>query len=345
MTLRPIQLPNDLDILEHVAYESFQYPENPDWGVQEDERENIRSEVDALRRIWPMVRFVSLFYPRFRDILGGYIWEEDGQPAGIVLMEPAAIMGGPAWVVGTLGVLPAYRRRGIARYLVEAGINMAREKGARTITLRVISQNKPAYELYRNLGFTHYATATEMEREADAPLPEAPSLPPGYRIAELSSGSWRPLYGLEKRLTPAEVQAFRPVEKSNYHPPALVRLITRVLDRFSGRQESAFAVVPAATQTAPGDEPHPDEVLAVARYGIRTKAGGVNILRVRLDPEHADLSPFLLRRAVREIVKQSPGRRIAFSQPDWGRSLVDAGWVVGFGMRNEWHQMGLLLGS
>jgi hypothetical protein len=210
--------------------------------------------------------------------------------------------------------------------------------------LSVISQNKPAYELYRNLGFTHYATATEMEREADAPLPEAPSLPPGYRIVELQSGEWNSRYALEERITPQEVQVFRPVDKSNYHPPAPIRLITRVVDRLSGRRDSAFAVIPSATQTARGDGPQPDEVLAIACYGIRTKEGGVNILRVRLDPAHADLSPFLLRHAVREIVEQSPGRRIAFTQPDWGKSLVDAGWVVGFSVRNEWHQMGLLLG-
>lgn len=344
MTLRPIQLPNDLDVLEHVAYESFHYPENPNWDVQEDERENIRSEVDAFRRIWPMVRFVSLFYPRVRDILGGYIWEEGNEAAGMVLIEPSAIMGGPAWVVGTLGVLPAYRRRGIARQLVNAGIKMARDKGARTITLSVISQNKPAYELYRNLGFTHYATTTEMQREADAPLPEARELPPAYRIVELPSSEWLPRYTLEKRITPQGVQAFRPVERSNFHPPALVRLITRAVDSLSGRRDKAVAVVPSAAQTATRGEPQPDEVLAVARYGIRTRQGGVNTLHIRLDPEHADLSPYLLRRAVREIVEQSPGRRIGFAQPDWGKSLVDAGWVAGFTVRNEWHQMGLLLG-
>jgi hypothetical protein len=84
-------------------------------------------------------------------------------------------------------------------------------------------------------------------------------------------------------------------------------------------------------------------VVAIARLDIRTRKGGVNNVRIRLDPAHRQLGPYLLSRSVRELVGQSAGRRIAFSQPDWGKPLIEAALDLGFTLRNEWHQMGLLL--
>jgi hypothetical protein len=52
---------------------------------------------------------------------------------------------------------------------------------------------------------------------------------------------------------------------------------------------------------------------------------------------------YLLSRSIRETIEQSPGRRIGFAQPDWGKPLIDAALDIGFTVRKEWHQMGLLL--
>ena len=52
-----------------------------------------------------------------------------------------------------LTVDAAYRRRGIARALLDAAIERARAEGARKLTLRVLGHNTPARALYAASGF------------------------------------------------------------------------------------------------------------------------------------------------------------------------------------------------
>jgi ribosomal protein S18 acetylase RimI-like enzyme len=52
-----------------------------------------------------------------------------------------------------LGVHPAYRRRGIARQLVEACIEVARSKGKRRLTLDTGPQMRAAQAMYAAMGF------------------------------------------------------------------------------------------------------------------------------------------------------------------------------------------------
>jgi ribosomal protein S18 acetylase RimI-like enzyme len=55
--------------------------------------------------------------------------------------------------VNGIGVDPAYRRRGIARALLDAAIAEARSRGARRLTLRVFAPNTAARALYESAGF------------------------------------------------------------------------------------------------------------------------------------------------------------------------------------------------
>ena len=55
--------------------------------------------------------------------------------------------------INGIGVDPAYRRRGIARALLDAAIAEARSRGARKLTLRVFAPNVAARGLYEAAGF------------------------------------------------------------------------------------------------------------------------------------------------------------------------------------------------
>lgn len=57
-----------------------------------------------------------------------------------------------AWV-GGLGVVPACRRKGVARLLMQALIEASRKLGLESVQLEVISHNQPAKRLYDSLGF------------------------------------------------------------------------------------------------------------------------------------------------------------------------------------------------
>ncbi|WP_131104286.1 GNAT family N-acetyltransferase [Ornithinimicrobium sufpigmenti] len=63
-------------------------------------------------------------------------------------------------VVHVLGVAPDFLRRGVASFLVEASLDLARQKGCRTVRLDAYVENLPARELYTRHGFTDLGVHT-----------------------------------------------------------------------------------------------------------------------------------------------------------------------------------------
>lgn len=55
--------------------------------------------------------------------------------------------------IHNLAVHPAHRQRGIARSLLRAVIDEARQQGLKRVTLEVRKSNVPAQRLYESLGF------------------------------------------------------------------------------------------------------------------------------------------------------------------------------------------------
>lgn len=74
-----------------------------------------------------------------------YIAQLDGNTAGYIGLQ---IFSGEGYITN-VAVLPEYRRRGIAKALLERAL----ENEAEFITLEVRESNSPAIELYKKLGF------------------------------------------------------------------------------------------------------------------------------------------------------------------------------------------------
>jgi GNAT superfamily N-acetyltransferase len=75
------------------------------------------------------------------------------------------------WISG-VGVVPAWRQRGIGRGMMDWLIEQARAAGARRITLEVIAENRAARQLYTSLGFREVRELLCWQRPATAdPLP------------------------------------------------------------------------------------------------------------------------------------------------------------------------------
>jgi len=93
----------------------------------------------------------------------GFVWEEDGK-----LVGNASLLGvnefPERWVLANVAVSPGYRRRGIGRRMVEAGIDLARARGANALYLQVEPDNPPAHRLYQLLGFDTLSTRTSWRR-------------------------------------------------------------------------------------------------------------------------------------------------------------------------------------
>ena len=239
MTIRLIELPTDLIPLGEMVTECFQYPENESWSIQTEERDQIVDMMKNLRRLWPLVRVIQTLSPPLRDLLRGCVWEEDDQIAGATIVQRRGSTS--TWVIGTVGVLPAYRRRGIARKLVEASLELIRERGGDKVMLEVIDGNLPAYTLYEKLGFEHYSGTVVFHVTPEQTIPE-PTLPLGYTQSPLGFFDWEPRYELEKRIAPESVCRYEPVEVGRFRRPALMRLLWPLVTFAQGTREEGIVI-------------------------------------------------------------------------------------------------------
>ncbi|HEY7781348.1 MAG TPA: GNAT family N-acetyltransferase [Ktedonobacterales bacterium] len=328
MPIRTMRLPADTDVVANLLPAAFQYPENPEWSLTRDEAQAIVDMMRSAKRLGFLLVPLALVSSSLRDAFGGFIWEEDGKPVGLVNVSRLG-MGG-TWTIGNVAVLPAYRRRGLARLLVEAAIARARERGGKNVVLDVIAGNVPAYELYRRLGFEHFNTSTELEYTR-AEAPQTPALPSGYHANRLPLFDWRQTFALTSRITPAPVQRFRPVDAAELKVPLPLRIPFRLVVALSGSHPEKAAVV--------ADSPR--EVAGLITYEARRR--GVNQCELFLDPAHAAIGPYLVARTLQSVRAVSPRGAIQVSIPTWEQPLLDAALAVGFEQRLEMHSLGMVL--
>ncbi len=327
--IRPFQLPGDFDLMTSLVNDGFQYPENPEWSIQADEREGMADQLRSIKVIWPILRLLQLFVPLMRDAMRGFIYVEDDSPAGLI--NHMRQRNAPEWHIANVTVLPAYRRRGIARKLVEASLVEIRARGGKAAYLEVVAGNLPAYELYEELGFVAYTDTIQYDWEENHSLEEIP-LPTGFSLHPISPFDWKRRMAFALRITPPGILHYEPIREDRFRPPLLVRLIGPLLNRMGGSQSQQFAMTSDQGQT-----------VALIGSRFRTRPGGVNSLEINLDPAHPELAEFLVRHALSTIQKASPGRRIEIEARDWQPALSQAFEALGCKRRLSFHKMGLFL--
>lgn len=331
MPIRPFKLPTDVDALLAIIEPAFQYPENEAWSIQTDEMESMTESLDTIRRLWPLMRVLQVFVPPLRDALAGFIWEEDGQAVGLSNVNRRG--ASQQWIIGNVAVLPAFRKRGIARTLVQACVDLARQRGAQQVVLDVVAGNAPAFTLYERLGFAPYSGSCLLHFEGEAP--RAPlRLPRGYHAEKIEDFTWQPRYALAQRIWPEAVRRFEPVEEANFKTPRALRPLIPLFSRLSGQRTERIVVTDSGGQ-----------VVATARYRGRTRPGGTNELHVTLDPACPDLAAPLVNALLGQVLHLAPGRRVEFEVPTWQPALIAAAEAAGFTCRCEMRRMGLLLGN
>jgi ribosomal protein S18 acetylase RimI-like enzyme len=328
--MRLITLPADLMPLTEMIVDSFRYPENEEWNIQTDEQEQIVDSMKNLRRIWPLIRLIQALSPSLRDILRGCLWEQEGQLAGMTMVQRRG--SSDTWVVGTVAVRPAYRRRGIARKLVSASLDLIRQHGGKKAILSVIDGNLPAYALYESLGFEHYDSSIEFSLTPTQASP-APTLPGGYVQAPLDRFDWRSRYELEKRISPENMLKYEPVEEGRFRYPVMMRLLLPLVLFAQGTREEDFIM-----RTAAGGP-----IVARGGYDFPKRGQGVHSLRVRLDQAHPQLAPYLVEHLLHKVLTANPELRVELSVPRWMEAVVSAAQEAGFQRRLEYCRMGVEL--
>jgi ribosomal protein S18 acetylase RimI-like enzyme len=335
MAFRALQIPQDVDVIIDLVTESFQYPENPEWGFQEDEKELIIESAVALRKIWPLIRIGRVFSPMLRDLFLGYLAEneERGEKEAQALVMIQRRGSSDNWLVGTVATHPKYRRRGLARKLVNMSINLIREKGGKQITLDVIAQNYPAYKLYEALGFEHFTSSQELVYNPGEPI-SVPALPESFQLEETSRFNWRPRVALLEQITPMNIQKFEPIDPARFQTPLFLRLLVAIMNRLQHVKEKMFFIYQGET------------MVGYARYQARTDGRGRHGISLVLDPAVANdkLAKTLLCWLLSQVQARNSDLLVETSLAVWNKTLITTAFDLGFEKRMEFHRMGLKMG-
>ena len=170
-------------------------------------------------------------------LMRGFVWVEQNRLVGNVSMAPAGYDNG--WVVANVAVMPEYRRRRIARRLMQAALEWIEQRKG-FATLQVDADNDGARALYESLGFTAQRTFTRWRRASTLRPAAVPPDPP--LIRRMRQGEAGSLYALAASVRPNEQGGMgwlRPTQPDKFRPARIPEL--RLL--LSG-QRTDFWVVP-----------------------------------------------------------------------------------------------------
>jgi ribosomal protein S18 acetylase RimI-like enzyme len=169
----------------------------------------------------------------------GFVWIENGKVVGNISTQRTSASAGQ-WMIANVAVHPEYRRRGIARALTAAAVDLARRQGGETALLQVNHDNVGALALYAGLGFQRFGSRTEWVRHSSSPPPYAPT--PGLDIRPRRREQWVEEYQLATRVCPEGLDWVQPLRPDDFRP-SVGRGLARLI---SGKGEERWAATAGA---------------------------------------------------------------------------------------------------
>jgi GNAT superfamily N-acetyltransferase len=164
----------------------------------------------------------------------GFVWEENGRIVGNVSLLAAKQNG--RYLVANVAVHPAFRRRGIARVLMEEVIEHIQAQNGRKIMLQVQADNKSAIQLYESLGFETLGSQTIWDlTSAREVVPFA--APPAPFIRPLHGNEWRAALALDHACLHPEIHWPDPLPYDAYR----TGLWQHLTNFINGRQVETWA--------------------------------------------------------------------------------------------------------
>lgn len=179
--------------------------------------QTVLRELYFLGHMGPILWIMSRSIPFLYEYFSGFVWEESGQIVGNVTVTRGR--GRFTWIISNVAVLPAYRRRGIGRQLMEAAIEHVRGLGGNQIVLQVRSDNEPARNLYRSLGFRTVGVVHELYVISAQERPWLPQ--PGVAVKLPDARRWREARRMALEAVPQALQIFQPVRSSEFRTPPM----------------------------------------------------------------------------------------------------------------------------
>jgi ribosomal protein S18 acetylase RimI-like enzyme len=171
-------------------------------------------DLRLLSHMGPLVGLMARSDPMMEDMLGGFVWVEQGRVVGNVTLQRMDSYGS-RWQIANVAVAKGYRGRGIGRALMEAALERISDRRGSWAVLQVRADNVVALDLYKSLGFE--AVTREISLRAPGiPKPLPPADPPeGLRLYQPEE--WRARHDLETTSHSALDLWWRPVRSNKFY--------------------------------------------------------------------------------------------------------------------------------
>ncbi|MFQ5344294.1 MAG: GNAT family N-acetyltransferase [Anaerolineae bacterium] len=271
-------------------------------------------DVEILGALKPLIWLANQFNMALGGFFYGFVWIEEGRVVGNVTISRLTPQN---WLISNVAVHPDFRRRGIARDLMDASVDWIAGRNARWVTLEVRRENVPAKSLYFDMGFLLVEGTTELERHgAEQTSRIAP--PDGYRLRPARLDDAPQMFELARRVTPALAQRIEPIRQEEYRVGRLDRVAEGVRQflglpatlRWVATDAGGHLVALLKVQVGGYRQQlhlliHPDlhgalEEALVTR-GLDALAGRRGVIRAQIDADHTEAIVALEAQGFREI--------------------------------------------
>ncbi|MSP11548.1 MAG: GNAT family N-acetyltransferase [Chloroflexi bacterium] len=220
-------------------------------AFEEDLGPTDRAILEEMRQLHFFAPFISLFgrvLPSLADLFAGFVWEEEHRILGNVTVTRmgtgADMRGGNTgiWLVTNVATDPAYRRRGIARSLMETAIAYARKRSGRAVALQVRQDNAAALALYRDMGFAFLDASCEMEWPIPRDVTPQQLHTEGYMIRPWSEADAGQVQTLIQIVQSSEARRMGFTLEGAVRPGLISRMAEGISDLLLGRHRYRWCV-------------------------------------------------------------------------------------------------------
>lgn len=211
--LRPMDPLKDLRGIADLIEEAFA-------GELDGSGQSALRELRWLSRLKPILWWMTYINNDYSTYLSGFVWEEHNKIVGNITVNRIS-PGSRRWLITNVAVAESYQRRGIARGLMYAALELVNEYNGSSVSLQVRADNIPARHLYEALNFREISGTTYLYSKR-VPLIETsqalPPLPTGVMLRQrnFSSGDARRAYNLTSAAMPLAAQKEWPLRQNNF---------------------------------------------------------------------------------------------------------------------------------
>lgn len=243
--------------------------------------------------------FLWRLNPMSSKLALGYVWEEYGRIIGNATLLTTRTAD--RYLVVNVAVHPDFRRRGIARSLMDTLIGLVRRRGGQQILLQVLKDNAAAINLYRSMQFKTLGSITTWHCPQQRLRDIEPVIgnQPQPMIRELARSEWQRAYHLDLTCLQPDLNWPEPLPKDTYK-----MTLWRRLEYFlNGRHAEVWVTTNEANQLT-------------GLAGMWSEWGRPHQVTLRVHPAWQGLLERpLLAKAIRRL-RYLPRRTIRINHPD-----------------------------